>query len=171
MNPEVTPATLPVSILVIESGGYSLPWLKREGSGQLSAGQVSPDMMVISQLAGEPPHVFATRVMRRMARLERATVVSRAVLVCGSRSDELSLAARARVSQALLASLQVAPFAKLTLAAPQAASDQLRHQLLAIAGTMLEQVPGVGISVQLGDGGSTRRGALTETAEIARKVA
>lgn len=171
MNQEVTPATLPVSILVIESGGYSLPWLKREGSGQLSAGQVSPDVMVISQLAGEPPQVFATRVMRRMARLERSTVVSRAVLVCGPRSDELSLAARARVSQALLASLQVAPFAKLTLAAPQSAPDQLRHQLLAIAGTMLEQVRGVAISVQLGDGGSTRRGALTETAEIARKVA
>ena len=51
MNPDVT-ATLPVSISVIESGGYSLPWLKREGSGQLSAGQVSPYMMVISAARG-----------------------------------------------------------------------------------------------------------------------
>jgi hypothetical protein len=174
MNVQTAPATTPVSILVTEYASYSSPWLRGVDAGQMSvpSGQVSSDIIVVSQLASELPGAFATRVMHRLGRLDRA-VVSRAVLAVGPRADDASLAARARISQFLVASLQGSPAAKLTLAAPPAASDKLRHQLLAIAGTILEQarVPNVGISVQLGDAGSPRRGALTEGAEIARKVA
>jgi hypothetical protein len=175
MDAQIDNVTSPVSILVIEHASYSLPWLEREGSGQVSAtgGQVSSDIVVVSQLASEPPAAFATRVLRRLARVEASTPVTRAVLACGPRSDEASLGARARISQALLAKAQVAPSANLTLAAAPAAADRLRHQLLAIAGTLLEQssVGKVNISVQLGEGTAARRGALTQGSEIAKKVA
>jgi hypothetical protein len=165
--------TSPVSILVIEHASYSLPWLEREASGQSSGGHVSSDVVVVSQLASEPPAAFATRVMRRVARLGASTPVIRAVLSCGPRSDEASLGARARIAQALLTAAQAAPSAKLTLAAAPAAADRLRHQLLAIAGTLLEQsgAPNVNISVQLGEGTASRRGALTQGPEISQKVA
>jgi hypothetical protein len=167
--------TSSVSILVIEHASYSLPWLEREGSGQLSAsgGHVSSDVVVVSQLASESPAEFATRVLRRVARLGATTSVSRAVLACGPRSDEASLGARARMAQALLAAAQTSPSAKLTLAAGPSASDRLRHELLAIAGTLLEQAraPTVNISVQLGERTAARRNAFTQGSEIAKKVA
>jgi hypothetical protein len=175
MDAPATNVTSPVSILVIEHASYSLPWLEREGSGQVAVpgGQLSSDVVVVSQLASEPPAVFATRVMRRVARLDSTTPVARAVLACGPRSDEASLDARARIAQALLAAAQSSPAAKLTLAAAPSASDHLRHELLAIAGTLLEQsrTPTVAISVQLGERTATRGGPMTQGAEIAKKVA
>ncbi len=175
MGAQTTNVTSPVSILVIEHASYSLPWLEREASGHVSpsGGHVSSDVVVVSQLASEPPAVFATRVMRRVARLGPTTPVIRAVLSCGPRSDEASLGARARIAQALLSAAQTSPSAKLTLAAAPSAADRLRHQLLAIAGTLLEQsrVPNVSISVQLGEGSATRRHALTQDTEISQKVA
>jgi hypothetical protein len=175
MDAPATSTTSPVSILVIEHASYSLPWLESEGSGQVAVpgGQVSSDVVVVSQLASEPPAVFATRVMRRVARLDATTPVARAVLACGPRSDEASLGARARIAQALLAAAQSSPAAKLTLAAAPSASDHLRHELLAIAGTLLEQsrTPTVSISVQLGERSATRRDASTPAVQIAKKVA
>jgi hypothetical protein len=172
MNALPANATSPVSILVIEHASYSLPWLEREASGQSSVGQVSSDLVVVSQLAAEPPAAFATRVLHRVARLGGAPI-TRAVLSCGPRSDEASLGARARIAQALLAAAQASPSAKLTLAAASSASDRLRHELLAIAGTLLEQsrVPTVSISVQVGEGTASRRGAFTQGSEITQKVA
>jgi hypothetical protein len=174
MDAPTTNVTSPVSILVIEHASYSLPWLERAGSGHVSssAGQMSSDVVVVSQLASEPSAAFATRVLRRIARLSPSTTIHQAVLACGPRLDEASLAARARIAQALLSAAQASPSAKLTLAAGASAVDGLRHQLLAIAGTLLEQAraPGVNISVQLGEG-TTRKNALTEAAEISRKVA
>src|SRR5436190_17959432 len=84
MDARTAYVTSPVSILVIEHASYSLPWLEREGSGQVStpAGQVSSDIVVVSQLASEPPAAFATRVLRRLARLGAETPVIRAVLSC-----------------------------------------------------------------------------------------
>jgi hypothetical protein len=173
MDALATNGTSPVSILVIEHASYSLPWLEREGSGQPSGGQVSSDVVVVSQLASEPPAAFARRVLHRVARLGAATPVTRAVLSCGPRSDEATLGARARIAQALLAAAQTSPSAKLTLAAAPSASDRLRHELLAIAGTLLEQsrVSTVNISVQLGEGTASRRGAFTQGSEITQKVA
>src|SRR5258708_21345594 len=175
MNGRDAKTSSPVSILVIEHASYSLPWIEREGSGQVSSspGQVSSDVVVVSQLASEPPAEFATRVLRRVARLGPTTPVVRAVLSCGPRSDEASLAARARIAQALLAAAQASPSAKLTPAAAPSAAARPRHHLLAIAGTLLEQsrVPNVNISVQLGEGTAARRGALTQGSEISKKVA
>jgi hypothetical protein len=138
-----------------------------------SSGYVSPDMIVVSQLSSESPGDFATRVMRRLSRLGRTNPVTRAVMACGPRSDEASLSARARVSQALLAALQNSASAKLTLAAPSSATDALRLQLLAIAGTLLEQsrAPAVDISVQLGEATTGRRAAFAAGTETPKKVA
>ncbi|HKQ69196.1 MAG TPA: hypothetical protein VJT73_07650 [Polyangiaceae bacterium] len=173
MDTSTHSAASPVSILVIEHASYSLPWLEREGSGQLSAGQVSPDVIVLSQLASEPPTLFAARVLRRLSRLDRRAEVTRAVVACGPRLDEAALSARVRISQAVLAAAQGSPSAKMTLAAPPMGGGKLRHQLLAIAGTLLEQSPrrAIDISVQLGDLASTRRGAFTRGTDIAKKVA
>jgi hypothetical protein len=164
----------PVSILVIEHASYSLPWLEREASGQTSlAGQLPADLVVVSQLASETPAAFATRVVRRIIKAGPRQIVTRAVLACGPRSDEAVLMARAQIAQSLLAAAQRGPDAKLTLAAAPGADDRLRRQLLAIAGTMLEQAatPRVSISVQLGERGSPRKGALSEGDEIIRQVA
>jgi len=174
VDTSATASSSPISILVIEHASYSLPWMEREASGHASAaGQPSADLVVVSQLASEPPAAFATRVMRRVAKAGGRQVVTRAVLACGPRSDDASLVARAQIAQALLAGMQRATGAKLTLAAAPAADDRLRRQLLAIAGTILEQsaTPNVAISVQLGDASSQRPGSITEGAEITRQVA
>lgn len=160
-------------MLVIEHASYLLPWIEREAAGQPSGDAGAVDLVVISQLASEPPLAFATRVMRRIGKAGSPQVLARAVLACGPHSDERSLAARAQIAQALLAAAQRGSGAQLTLAAGPRAPARLRRQLLAIAGTMLEQVasPKITVSVQMGDGTAQLLGPLAKGAEIARKVA
>jgi hypothetical protein len=163
----------PLSILVAEHASSSLEWLDRSIAGQMSPanGQVAPDVIVVSQQSSEPSNAFASRVTHRLARLDAANrVVNSAVLACGPRSDDASLSARVQAAQALLATLQNARSATLTLAAPAGADPKLRHELMAIAGALLEGVHGSGpdIRVHFGTPARTRR---VSHAEISKQVA
>jgi hypothetical protein len=162
----------PLSILVAEHASSSLEWLDRSTSGQLSSsgGQVAPDVMVVSQQTAEPASVFASRVTHRLARLDASRrAVSSAVLACGPRSDDVSLSARVQTAQALLASLQNSRTATLTLAAPAGADPRLRHELMAIAGALLEGVHGDGPDIRVHFGSRAPR--RVPQAEIPKQVA
>lgn len=164
----------PLSILIAEHASSSLEWLGQATSGQLSssAGQMASDVMVVSQQASEPAAAFASRVSHRLSRLDAAgRPVTRAVLACGPRSDESSLAARARTAQALLASLRNADSATLTLAAPSHADPRLRYELMAIAGTLLEGSQTSGPDIRVHFGSAPRRTRATRSAEASKKVA
>jgi hypothetical protein len=162
----------PLSILVAEHASSSLEWLDRSASGQLSfsSGQVAPDVIVVSQQASEPAAAFASRVTHRIARLDAAKrPVTRAVLACGPRSDDAALSARVQTAQALLASLQDVDSATLTLAAPAGADPRIRHELMAIAGALLEGVHGRGPDIRVHFGSPAPRRAPHPA--VSKKVA
>jgi hypothetical protein len=162
----------PLSILVAEHASSSIEWLERSASGQLSSlsGQVAPDVIVVSQQASEPASVFASRVTHRLARVDASKrAVSLAVLACGPRSDDASLSARVQTAQALLASLHNARSATLTLAAPAGADPRLRHELMAIAGALLEGVHDSGPDIRVHFGPAAPRRAPQP--EVSKKVA
>jgi hypothetical protein len=165
----------PLAIVVAEHASASLDWLDQASVGQLSssAGQVACDVMVVSQQATEEPVDFAGRVTRRLSRVDAAgRSVARAVLACGPLSGDASLRGRVQTAQALLTSLRNAPGSSLILAAPSHADPRLRHELMAIAGALLEgaQSAGPEIRVHFGSPGP-RRSRTTERRAETKQVA
>lgn len=151
---DTTTATQRVTLILLERSSDSLPWLEQQGSSNAHSDDVggSTDVIVLSQLDSEGPAEFATRAAARLARVDRRVLIERAVLACSARADDTSLSARARMAQVLLAVMGSASSAELTLAGPWRTPDALRLQLLALAGTLLDELrsPNVAVSVKLG---------------------
>lgn len=132
-------------VLVIMENGSDFPTWVEECRDQ------TPDAIVIAQQRDETPAELALRVVRRLHALEaRGRTVSTSVLAAGDGSDDEIFEARCRVARALLThmSLQNAS-GGLVFAAREAGADEARHELMSLAGTLMEQLAGTDLSIGL----------------------
>lgn len=93
---------------------------------------------------------LAARTMRRLADVERAgKKLTEAVIVVSAAKDAGTLAARCLLVRLLLAHLLRTGGGEVVLAADGATDSELRHQLLALAGTLAGEVGSSGIAIRV----------------------
>jgi hypothetical protein len=98
----------------------------------------------------DTPRTLAARTMRRLADVERAgNKVNQAVVVVGAGKDADALAARCVLVRVLLAHLVRAGSGEVVLAAEGVTDSELRHQLLALAGTLAGEVGASGVAIRV----------------------
>ena len=103
----------------------------------------APEVVVLVPARGEPKAEFVERAARRIAALERADrTIAEAVIAAGPSRNADVLEARALNAHALLAHMKLAGKGELVLMAGSVAQDELRHELLALAGTLTCEATG-----------------------------
>jgi hypothetical protein len=143
-----------VLFIVAETGGRWPRWvsdLQREVH----------DVVVV---AGDPdgtPAELALRVLHRLESLESSERrTEQAVVLAGvSPSHDEVFEARCLIARALLKHMAPAGTGGLVYSAPSALPDDSRHELMALVGTLTEQLVGtqLSISIRFGDGHEARR--------------
>lgn len=89
------------------------------------------------------------RTQRTLAALrQRGQHVRVAVLACSDATDVASAACRARLARELLSAVTTASFGRLVLSSAERASVPLRRELLTLAGTLSQTVPGTSVHVR-----------------------
>lgn len=102
-------------------------------------------------------HRLAVRTMRRLASVERTGKrLTQAVVVVGSDKDASALAARCVLVRVLLAHLVRAGAGEVVLTAGGDTDSELRHQLLALAGTLAGEVGSSGVAIRVRFGQDAR---------------
>lgn len=111
----------------------------------------TPDAIVIAQQYDELPAELALRVMRRLQGLEASgRTVATSVLAAGEGSDDETFEARCRVARALLTHMSSqGSSGGLVFAGRGAGDDEARHELMALAGTLMDQLTGTDLSIGL----------------------
>jgi hypothetical protein len=139
-------------ILVIEQGVEQIPPIDE-------AAYRATERAIIAQQPDEAPSELAARVIRRASELTRQkTPVECAVIVTSDAIHDDVLASRCRMARALVRSMAGAPAARLLFVPQSTLSDEGRHELLSIAGTLALQLGHVPVEV------SVRFGMLDEDA-------
>jgi hypothetical protein len=124
-----TPESVPVSLLVLESGA-TFPF---EATGYRRA----PDTAILIQQPGESETRLADRIRRAARQLRLAGVPIATVALVVDQNSGQSHPERHRTALALLEQLS-ADDARLLLIA-EGARRPLRHELIALAGTLIER--------------------------------
>lgn len=139
MNDEVSTA----SILVVENGVDRIPRID-------ALDCPATERTVVAQQPDEPPAELAVRVIRRAQELARTkTPLECAVIVaCDDTCDEV-FAARCNMARALVRAMEGAPRARLLFMPSAQLSDEGRHELLSIAGTLAVQLAHVPVEVSV----------------------
>ena len=132
-----------LSVVVLELGSTWPPWL-------VEYQKHAPNSVVIAQSAGESAALFAHRISRKMAEIAvRDSVIHAGLLVCNGALDDESVGARQHICAALLRVMLLKQHGELVLAGDVAASEQVRHELFALAGTLCDDLGGSPISVRV----------------------
>jgi len=98
------------------------------------------DVVVIAQHPAEPLANFARRVVQQIAALAADTgPLAGATLACNSLRDDEHLVARGTMAMAMALGMRGAVGGRIVLTATAGTDAGLQHQLLAIAGTLMEQ--------------------------------
>jgi hypothetical protein len=111
----------------------------------------TPDAIVIAQQNDEAPAELALRVMHRLGVLEaRGRTVATSVLAAGDGSDDEIFEARCRVARALLDHMSSqGSSGGLVFAGHGAGYAEGRHELMSLAGTLMDQLAGTELSIGL----------------------
>jgi hypothetical protein len=117
-----------MQLIVVELGGVWPAWLGQPGSNA---------RRVVSEMEGETPAAFATRVA---AELPQQPELGSAVLLCNERADAAQLEARRALSKALLGALPALKPATLTLSALASASDRSKRALTGLTSELGRRV-------------------------------
>ncbi len=138
-------------VLVIMEHGSDFPTWVEECRSR------TPDAIVIAQQGDEAPAELALRVVRRLQALEaRGRTVSTSVLAAGDASDDEVFESRCRVARALLTHMSLQDSSGgLVFAGREVGDDEARHELMALAGTLMEQLTGTQLSIGLRFGRAT----------------
>jgi hypothetical protein len=132
-----------LSVVVLELGASWPPWL-------VEYQKHAPSSIVIAQSADESGDRFSQRISRKMAEIAgREAAIHTGLLVCNGALDDESVGARQRICAALLRVMLLKQHGELVLAGDVAASDQVRHELFALAGTLCDDLGGSPISVRV----------------------
>jgi hypothetical protein len=132
-----------LSVVVLELGSSWPPWLVEYRTH-------APNSIVIAQSADESGHEFAQRIRRKVDEIAgRDAAIHAALLVCNGALDEGSIVARQRICSSLLRVMLQKQRGELVLAGDVAASDDVRHELFALAGTLCDELGGSDVSVRV----------------------
>jgi hypothetical protein len=132
-----------LSVVVLELGSSWPPWL-------VEYQQRAPNSVVIAQSADESGSDFALRIGRKMDEIEaRDLTIHAGLMVCNGQLDAASVEARERMCAALLRVMVQRQHGELVLAGDVTASEDVRHVLFTLAGTLCDELRGTQVSVRV----------------------
>jgi hypothetical protein len=132
-----------LSVVVLELGSAWPPWL-------VEYQQHAPNSVVIAQSADESGSNFALRITRKMDEIAaRDLTIHAGLMVCNGRLDAASVVARERMCAALLRVMLQKQHGELVLAGDVTASEDVRHVLFTLAGTLCDDLRGTKVSVRV----------------------
>ena len=137
-----TSSDTPTSIVVMEAGAQWPRWF--HGLDQQGANSV-----VQRQTEEEDPEGFATRVVQRIKEASSRGLVRLTVLACSESTTAAVLASRYRIASALIRSMARIGSGQLVLVAEADIDDELRHELLALAGALCDDLHGTRLNVRV----------------------
>ena len=139
MTDELTTAC----IMVVETGVGRIPAIDEPSCP-------ATERAVIAQQSDETAAELAVRVIRRAEELVRnRTPVECAVIVASDAVSDEVFASRCSIARTLVRAMEGAPRAKLVFVPPPTLSDEGRHELLSIAGTLAVQLCHVPVEVSV----------------------
>jgi hypothetical protein len=130
-------------ILVVERGVEKIPTIDDDACD-------AAERAIIAQQPDETPADLAVRVVRRAEELGRRGLQLGSAVFAASEvvSDEV-FASRCRMARALVKAMESAPHARLLFIPPSTLSDDGRHELLSIAGTLAMDLCHVPVEVSV----------------------
>lgn len=137
-------ADVGVCLAVVEAG--SEPNSRATDDGVVNA---SARVMVMQQL-DETPAEFALRATRRATQLTRnGAPLEAGVIVASDAADDETFLSRCRIARAMIRAMRGAAAPRLIFVASSMISDQARHELFSLAGTLSTQLHGTPIEVSV----------------------
>ncbi len=130
-----------VCVVVMEAGGEWPSFVEREGSANWA---------VIPQQPSETPAELALRSSRRLSALaEHGAPIDMVIIAAGAQCNDQVFAARCAVARSLIQAMGDRD-GQLVFSAPSKLPEPSRHELIALAGTLANQVRGtpLGVSVR-----------------------
>ncbi|HEX3774559.1 MAG TPA: hypothetical protein VHV51_08845 [Polyangiaceae bacterium] len=132
-----------LSVVVLEAGSAWPPWL---GEYQ----KLAPNSVVVAQSGEESGRDFAQRIARRVDEIGASDAkIHAALLVSNGLLNEASVTARTAICKSLLGVMVQKRHGELVLAADAFATDELRHELFSLAGTLCDDLGGTPVSVRV----------------------
>ena len=154
----------PISIVVMEAGARWPCWFRAlDRSGANSLVQVQAD--------GEDEQQLVSRVVERARGLSGRGAVQRCVLACNESTSQRALAARLQVARGLAHSMLGSAQGELVMTAEADIDDELRHELLALAGTLCDELHQTKITVSVRFSSKVPRSAVRLRAVGPRPIA
>jgi hypothetical protein len=106
--------------------------------------------VLVAQQPDETPAELALRASRRAERIARAgRPLEAGVIVAADAASDEVFASRCQMARAMIRAMQGSEAPRLIFAAPSTVSDDGRHELLAIAGTLTTQLAGTRVEVSV----------------------
>lgn len=137
-----------VLFVVVETGARWPIWLTEMQ-------RVVPEVVVVAADRDGTPAELALRVLQRLQSLESgdARVELAAVLAGNAPATDEVFEARCLIARAVLRHMAAAGIGKLAFSAPSNLPDASRHELMALVGTLTDQLVGtqMSISIRFGD--------------------
>ena len=132
-----------LSVVVLERGSSWPPWLAEYQ-------KQAPASVVIAQSCDESSAEFARRIVRKLDEIgSRSAAIHAGLLVSNGALDQPAVTARECICSALLRVMLQKQRGELVLSADGAAGDGIRHELLALAGTLCDGLHGTKVSVRV----------------------
>lgn len=134
----------PVVLIAMERGSVWPTWARG----------VVPGTVVLAQQTSEDVLAFAQRVVRRIARIHSGRQrLGRTVIAVADHIHHEAFVARCLMIQAAVRCSAVGNDAEVVLSVEDTINDELRHELLALAGAVCEQLDtGHAVGVRFGPG-------------------
>lgn len=130
-------------VVVLEAGSTWPPWINEYHA-------VAPNSVVIAQAPEESPQAFGLRSCHRLEEISTGRAkLTVAVVVASTKASEEQLAQRHAICRMLVRAMASAPRSDLVLAGEGKGSDQNRHDLFALAGTLCDELRGSELSVSV----------------------
>jgi hypothetical protein len=154
----------PISIVVMEAGAHWPRWFRAlDRNGANSLVQVQAD--------GEDEDRLLSRVIGRARSLSGRGCVQLCVLACNENTSAQALAVRARIATGLVRRMLAGNLGELVMTAEADIDDELRHELLALAGTLCEQFHDTKITVSVRFSSRAPRSAVRLRAVVPPPIA
>lgn len=140
--PMSAPTENPMSIVVMEANARWPYWFR-------ALDRTGANSLVQMQADGEDEERLISRVVERARDFSGRGCVQLCVLACNESTTEQALLARQRIAQGLVRSMLTSSAGELVLTAEADIEDELRHELLALAGTLCDQFHEMKITVSV----------------------
>jgi hypothetical protein len=129
-------------VVVVETGADEIPTIDDPSC-------TATERVIIAQQPDETAAELAVRVSRRAQELARHTPIESAVIVASDTVHDEVFASRCNMARALVRAMSGASSARLLFTPRQTLSDEGRHELLSIAGTLAMQLGYVPVEVSV----------------------